>query len=158
MGRPGMWDNEREPPEGRGSREDMWGIRRRDGRWFQVLTLIGGTAGSIGLTVLQIKHRSAADTPDAVALNILLGVGASFIAAGFVSWGLLQIKELIMAIADWVREATEKRRQRIRAEGIAEGVAEGYRRGYQDATQGKPPEVPSKPAGQTPPRESDKAD
>ena len=143
-----MWDNEKEPPEGRGSREDMWGIRRRDSRWFQVLTLIGGAAGSIGLTMLQIKHRS--DTPDAVALNILLGIGASFIAAGFVAWGLLQIKELIMAIADWIREATEKRRQRIRAEG--------YRRGYQDASQGKPPEVPSDRTGQTPPRESDKGD
>ena len=35
-----------------------------------------------------------------------------------------------MAIADWIREATEKRRQRLRREG--------YDMGYDDRDQGKP--------------------
>lgn len=39
-----------------------------------------------------------------------------------------------MAIADWVREATERRRQRI----IAEGLREGYLMGYDDADKGRP--------------------
>ena len=62
-----------------------------------------------------------------------------------------------MAIADWIREATEKRRQRIleqgraegRDEGRDEGRAEGYREGYDDAQQGKPRRVPNdKPASE----------
>ena len=42
--------------------------------------------------------------------------------------------ELTMAIADWIREATERRRQRI----IAEGLHEGYLMGYEDADKGRP--------------------
>ena len=54
-----------------------------------------------------------AAAPNAVARNILLSVGASFVAAGFVSWAILQAKELMMAIADWIRDATERRRERV---------------------------------------------
>lgn len=39
-----------------------------------------------------------------------------------------------MAIADWIREATEKRRQRIWTEEYAKGFAEGY----DDALNGRP--------------------
>ena len=92
--------------------------------------------------------------PNAVIRNIVLGVGASFIAAGFVSWGLLHIKEMLMAIADWIREATERRRQRIRTAAIAEG----YRRGYEDAVRGKPPEVPMEQTGAPPSPDSDETD
>ena len=99
-----------------------------------------------------MRYR-AGDTPDAVAFSILLAIGASFVAAGFVAWSLLQMKEIAMPIGDWIREANERRRQRIRAEaiaeGMAEGIAQGYRRGYEDAVQGKPPEVP-------PPGEADR--
>ena len=38
--------------------------------------------------------------------------------------------ELTMAIADWVMEATERRRQRLRDEG--------YDMGYEDADKGRP--------------------
>lgn len=38
--------------------------------------------------------------------------------------------ELVMAIADWVREATERRRQRI--------LKEAYDMGYEDADKGRP--------------------
>ena len=43
-----------------------------------------------------------------------------------------------MAIADWVREATERRRQRLRREGRIKGLSEGYLMGYDDADKGRP--------------------
>lgn len=85
-------------------------------------------------------------------LNLLLGIGAGFVASGFVAWGLLQLKEMAMAIADWIREATEKRRQRFieqgRQEGRQEGIqigreqgrVEGYEEGYIDGKEGNPPQ------------------
>jgi hypothetical protein len=132
----------------------MWGIQRRDRRWFQLFTLLGGIVGSVGLTWLELLYGPQGGAPNSVIRNIVLGIGASFIAAGFISWGLLHIKEMFMAIADWIREATERRRQRIRAEAIAEGkaegIAQGYRRGYEDAIHGKPPEVPLEQTDQPP--------
>ena len=116
-------------------------------------------------------RRCFAAAPNGVARNILLSVGASFVAAGFVSWAILQAKELMMAIADWIREATERRRERIiaealergrregrnegriegrdegriegRDEGRIEGRGEGYLMGYEDATEGKPLQPPT---------------
>ena len=146
-------------------RETFWGINRKDRRWFQVMTLVGGTTGSVVLTVLQLKYRTPEDTPDILALNVLLGIGASFAAAGFISWDILQIKEVIMAIADWIRERTARNREQFRAEveqnvrealqqemretlqegiaqGRAEGRAEGYHLGYDDGRQGNPPQLP----------------
>ena len=72
-------------------------------------------------------------------------------AAGFVSWAILQAKELTMAIADWIRDANEKRRQRLRDEGRVEGLrqgriegrGEGYDMGYDDGVDGKPRRRPS---------------
>ena len=93
------------------NRETIWGISPGDRRWFQVMTLVGGNVGSIAVTLLTLKHRPADQTPDALALSLLLGIGASFVAAGFVAWNVVQIKELTMAIADWIREATESRRR-----------------------------------------------
>ena len=45
-----------------------------------------------------------------------------------------------MAIADWIREATERRRERLRDEGRREGrrEAEAYNMGYDDADKGRP--------------------
>ena len=45
---------------------------------------------------------------------------------------------LVMAIADWIREATERRRQRLRREGRIKGLSEGYLMGYDDADKGRP--------------------
>ena len=86
------------------------------------------------MAFLEIEYRAGDATPNTVARNILLSIGASFVAAGFVSWAILQAKELTMAIADWIREATEKRRQRLRDEGRIEG----YDMGYDDGAEGKP--------------------
>ena len=102
--------------------------------WFQLLTLVGGTTGSVILTLLEIDLRSSGAAPSEVARNITLSIGASFIASGFIAWGLLQAKEMAMYIADWFREATARRRQRL--------LRQAYDRGYSDAQQGKPPRPP----------------
>ena len=144
-------------------RETIWGINRKDRRLFQALTLTGGNAGSIAVTVLQLKYRSPDDTPDTIALNIILGIGASFVASGFIAWDLVQIKEVGMAVADWIREHNARNRERWRAEGReegraegreegrdegreegrAEGRVEGYYIGYSDAQEGNPQRPPS---------------
>ena len=111
-------------------RDNLWGIDSNDRRWFQALTLAGGVIASIMMAFLEIEYRASDAAPNTVARNILLSIGASFVAAGFVSWAILQAKELTMAIADWIREATERRRQRLRREG--------YDMGYDDRDQGKP--------------------
>jgi hypothetical protein len=132
-------------------RESIWGINSRDRRWFQFLTLIGGMAGSVILTMLELDSLSNGVPASEVARNIVLSIGASFIASGFIAWGLLQAKELIMPIGDWIREANEKRRERLREEGREqmkpeveaareEGHQEGYVEGYEDSQEGRPPQ------------------
>ena len=127
-------------------REAIWGIDPKDRQWFQLLTLIGGAAGSIILTQLELAYHSTNAGPNVVARNILLGIGASFVASGFIAWGLLQTKELIVAIADWIRKHTERdlerRHQKARQEGLREGLREGYEHGYTDAQEGKPKQPP----------------
>ena len=144
-------------------RETIWGINRRDRRWFQLMTLLGGTGGSVTLIWLTLSYRAAVDTPDELAFSIPLGIGASFVGAGFVAWSLLQVKEMAMPIGDWIREANERRRQRLRDEGREEGKqqgreegreegiligfergrAEGYGEGYIDGKEGNPPQPPT---------------
>ena len=144
--------------DNRDDRETIWGINRKDRRWFQLMTLMGGIGGSATLIWLTLRYRVAADTPDEVAFSILVSIGASFVAAGFVAWSLLQVKEIAMPIGDWIREANERRRQRIlnqgreegrkegreegrkegREEGREEGRVQGYEIGYADGSQGQP--------------------
>ena len=133
-----------------GGRESIWGINRRDRRWFQVFTLIGGAVTSIIFGVLHFRHRAPSDRADEILLDLLLGIGAGFVASGFVAWALLQLKELVVAIADWIREATERRRQRILEQGRQgirigrqQGRVEGYEKGYIDGKEGNPPQPPT---------------
>ena len=48
-----------------------------------------------------------------------------------------------MAIADWIREATDRRRERLRDEGRVDGLSKGYMMGYEDRDKGKPPQPPT---------------
>ena len=136
-------------------RDNLWGIDSNDRRWFQALTLAGGVIASIMMAFLEIEYRAVDAAPNTVARNILLSIGASFVAAGFVSWAILQAKELTMAIADWIRDANEKRKRELVAEalergrneglikGRIEGRGEGYLMGYEDRDKGKPPQPPT---------------
>ena len=132
-------------------RDNLWGIDSNDRRWFQALTLAGGAIASIIMAFLEIEYRAVDATPNTVARNILLSIGASFVAAGFVSWAILQAKELTMAIADWIRDANEKRKRELVAEALERGRREGrremrreiYMMGYEDRDKGKPPQPPT---------------
>ena len=141
---------------GREERESIWGIDRKDRVWFQLLTLIGGTIISTALAALELIYRSAEATPNTVAQNIVISIGTGFVAAGFIAWSILQAKELTMAIADWIRDRTERNRQLLiqqglqqgRQQGRLEGRLEGYSMGYEDATKGKPPQPPKNASGE----------
>ena len=123
-------------------RESIWGISPRDRKWFQFITLLGGTTGSIVLTLLEFDSLSASSVVSEAARNIALGIGASFVASGFIAWGLIHARENIVTLADWIRDATRRRRERWmeegRKEGREEGREEGYDLGYSDAAEGRP--------------------
>ena len=123
-------------------RETIWGIRPEDRRWFQLITLIGGIAGSVILTLLELDPLPADTAPSQTARNIALSISISFAASGFIAWGVLQIKELTMPIGDWIREATEKRREKLRQES--------YKQGYADRDAGKPRRYPRTSANNPP--------
>ncbi len=136
-----------------GYREAIWGIAPQDRPWFQLLTLMGGLTGAVTLTLMELDSLSNGAPPKQVARNITLGIGASFVASGFIAWGLLQAKEMTMSIADLIRDASEKRREKWRQEArdemqnevqVArlEGRREGYLEGYTDSQEGKPPGPP----------------
>ena len=59
-------------------RETIWGIDPKDRQWFQLLTLIGGAAGSVTLAYLELAYGSTSAAPNEVARNILLGIGRKF--------------------------------------------------------------------------------
>ncbi len=158
------------------SRETIWGIDPKDRIWFQLLTLVGGIAYSIIMIRLELIYGSAA--PNETARNLLLGISASFVSSGFLSWGILQTKDVIMAIGDLIRARADRIRQRIREEAIQEGLQEGiqqglqeglrigreeatqeglrrgreegYQLGYRDAQEGKPNKPPSVGPNNTP--------
>ena len=150
------------------SRETIWGIDPKDRIWFQLLTLIGGIAGSIIMIRLELIYGSAA--PNETARNLLLGISASFVSSGFLAWGILQTKDVIMAIGDLIRARADRIRQRIREEAIQEGKREGiqqgvqqgiqeglrlgreegYQLGYKDAQEGKPNKPPGDGPNDTP--------
>ena len=134
--------------DGREERESIWGIDRKDRVWFQLLTLIGGTIISTTLAALELIYRSAEATPNTVAQNIVISIGTGFVAAGFIAWSILQAKELTMAIADWIRERTERNREQNRRLLIQQGRLEGYSMGYEDAAKGKPPQPPKNASGE----------
>ena len=120
-------------PDNNSDRETIWGINRKDRPWFQLLTLLGGLAGAVTLTILELEYRPPNATPNTTGLNIVLGIGGSFVAAGFIAWGLLQIKELAMSIANWINDRRARNRAKL--------IAQGYDQGYDDARSGRPRRV-----------------
>ena len=141
-------------------RETIWGINRQDRPWFQLLTLLGGVVGSIILTVLAVNHGPPDSAPGETAGGIVLGIGGSFVASGFIAWGLLQCKELIMSIAYWIKRRNAKNRAELIAQGvergieqgiergIEQGIERGYEMGYEDAQSGRPRRAAASDAGQ----------
>ena len=127
-------------PDNNSDRETIWGINRKDRPWFQLLTLLGGLAGAVTLTMLELEYRPPDATPNTTGLNIVLGIGGSFVAAGFIAWGLLQIKELAMSIANWINDQRARNRAKL--------IAQGYDQGYDDARSGRPRRVEATPDDQ----------
>ena len=123
-------------PDNNSDRETIWGINRKDRPWFQLLTLLGGLAGAVTLTMLELEYRPPDATPNTTGLNIVLGIGGSFVAAGFIAWGLLQIKELAMSIANWINDRRARNRARL------------YNQGYDDARSGRPRRIEATPGDQ----------
>ena len=128
-------------PDNNSDRETIWGINRKDRPWFQLLTLMGGLAGAVTLTMLELEYRPPDATPNTTGLNIVLGIGSSFVAAGFIAWGLLQIKELAMSIANWINDRRARNRAKLIAQGYDQGFGQGYGQGYGDASSGRPRRV-----------------
>ena len=112
-----------------GYRESIWGIDPRDRPWFQVLTLAGGIAGSVVLTLLELDSLSGGAVPSETARNIVLGIGASFVSSGFIAWGILQAKDLIMPAGDILRRFAEKQREKWYEESRQQGIKEGREQG-----------------------------
>lgn len=113
-------------------RETIWGIRPDDRKWFQFFTVIGGIAGSVILAVLEIQSPSVSSALGETARNIVLGIGASFVASGFVTWGFLQAREIMSSFAAWIRANTKKREDRLLERGREEGIELGRRRGREE--------------------------
>ncbi len=113
-----------------GYRESIWGIDPRDRPWFQLFTLVGGIVGSVILTWLELNYPSDGSTPSEVARNVVLGISASFVAAGFIVWGILQAKDLAMPAGDILRGFVERRRARWLEEGRRQGREEALREIY----------------------------
>ena len=116
-------------------RESIWGIDPRDRSWFQLLTLIGGIAGSTILTLLELDSLSVGGAPSEAARNIILGIGASFVASGFIAWGILQAKDLIMPAGDILRRFAEKQRDKWYEESRQQGIKEGREQGIKEGRQ-----------------------
>ena len=112
-------------------RESIWGIRPQDRKWFQSFTMAGGFVGSVILAILELGSNSTVASPSEIARNMVLGIGASFVASGFAVWGVLQARDLMSALADWIREATRKRRERWMEEGRQAGHQSGIEEGRQ---------------------------
>ena len=117
-------------------RETIWGIRPDDRKWFESFTLVGGIAGSILLTVMELNSVAVGTTQAETARNIVLGIGGSFVASGFIVWGLLQVKDYMSSLGNWIRDKTKERRERwmkeAREKGIEQGIEQGRRQGREE--------------------------
>ena len=89
------------------------------------------------LTLLELEALSGDAAAGVVARNVVLGIGGSFVASGFIAWGMLQAKEMIMSMSDWIRNATERRRERWREERRQERDEEARRQVEESRREGE---------------------
>ena len=113
-------------------RETLWGIRPEDRKWFQIFTVVGGITGSVILALLELDSPPVGAAPAETARNIVLSIGASFVASGFVTWGSLQAREIMSSFAAWIRDNTKKRQERLLEQGREEGREEGRGEGREE--------------------------
>lgn len=105
--------------------QTIWGINRADRNLFITMTVASGTALASTFAALAITQRPPEQTEAQTLFLLIVGTPASFTATGTVSWAILNAKEVIMSIADSIRERTAKRRKAVRDEGLQEGRREG---------------------------------
>ena len=115
--------------------QTIWGINRADRNLFITMTVASGTALASTFAALAITQRPPEQTEAQTLFLLIVGTPASFTATGTVSWAILNAKEVIMSIADSIRERTAKRRKAVRDEGLQEGLQEGRREGRQEGWQ-----------------------
>ena len=101
--------------------QTIWGINRADRNLFITMTVASGTALASTFAALAITQRPPEQTEAQTLFLLIVGTPASFTATGTVSWAILNAKEVIMSIADSIRERTAKRRKAVRDEGRQEG-------------------------------------
>ena len=101
--------------------QTIWGINRADRNLFITMTVASGTALASTFAALAIAQRPPEQTEAQTLFLLIVGTPASFTATGTVSWAILNAKEVIMSIADSIRERTAKRRKAVRDEGLQEG-------------------------------------
>ena len=110
--------NQRDPVQ------TIWGINRADRNLFITMTVASGTALASTFAALAIAQRPPEQTEAQTLFLLIVGIPASFTATGTVSWAILNAKEVIMSIADSIRERTARRRKALRDEGREEGREE----------------------------------
>ena len=104
--------------------QTIWGINRADRNLFITMTVASGTALASTFAALAITQRPPEQTEAQTLFLLIVGTPASFTATGMVSWAILNAKEVIMSIADSIRERTAKRRKAVRDEGRREAMQE----------------------------------
>ena len=105
--------------------QTIWGINQADRNLFITMTVASGAALASAFAALAITQHPPEQTEADMMFRLIVGIPASFTATGTGSWAILNAKEVIMSIADSIRERTAKRRKAVRDEGREEGHREG---------------------------------
>lgn len=104
--------------------QTIWGINQADRNLFITMTVASGAALASAFAALAITQRPPEQTEADMMFRLIVGIPASFTATGTGSWAILNAKEVIMSIADSIRERTAKRRKAVRDEGRQEAMQE----------------------------------
>ena len=105
--------------------QTIWGINQADRNLFITMTVASGAALASAFAALAITQHPPEQTEADMMFRLIVGIPASFTATGTGSWAILNAKEVIMSIADSIRERTARRRKAVRDAGREEGRQEG---------------------------------